>query len=125
MFRCCVLRKLFIFLFVFCTSVFLLITFSVFGVLAQLKVAELHILDSSCLAECKSLKTAEWIFMKIDIGELKKKIIISPRLCLKLDKMKYVGSCAYLEHTSPFHRWTRQKLWGKVKYILYPAQFSR
>lgn len=117
MFRSWVLRKLFIYLFMFCTSVYLLITYSLFWVFAQLKVAELHVLASSCLAECKSLKTSEWILMKIDIGELKKKIIISPKLCLKMGKMKYLGSYAYLEHTSPFHRLTQQKLWGKVKGI--------
>jgi hypothetical protein len=110
----------------FCTSVFVLITYSLFGALAQLKVAKLHILTSSCRAECKSLKTDELILIKFDIGEFynkKKKIIRSPKLRLKLDKMKYVGSCAYLEHASPINRLTQQKLWGKVKYILYPAHF--
>jgi hypothetical protein len=42
--RSWVLRKLFIFLFMFCTSLFLMITYSLFGTLAQLKDSKLHIL---------------------------------------------------------------------------------
>lgn len=68
-----------------------MITYSLFGTLAQLKVSKFHILVSSCVAECKSLKTAEWILMKCDIGKFYNKIDHIIQTLLKIGQDEVCG----------------------------------